>query len=235
MRESGWIAVALSRDVEPGAVTGVIIQDEEWALWRAKSGHAHFWEDRCPHRGMRLSFGFVRGDRLGCLYHGWQYGESGQCCYVPAHPELDVPATIRVATYPVAESGGMIWTCFAPSPPAPPAFGDAVPVRSLFLDASLPQAVEVLESFGVEPFPAGPAGHAAPAPERERVWIAPIGADRLLMAGQDVGATRSALHIAILGAAARYAGPGQAHFSQWAERLRHAIETSASAQARDAA
>ena len=53
----GWTAVGLSGDWEPGAVAGVIVEGREWALWRGVSGKAHIWEDRCPHRGMRLSFG----------------------------------------------------------------------------------------------------------------------------------------------------------------------------------
>ena len=72
-------------------------------MWRDSDGVAHVWEDRCPHRGMRLSLGFVRGDQIACLYHGWRYDAAGQCRYIPAHPQLTPPETIRV---PVLAVGG---------------------------------------------------------------------------------------------------------------------------------
>jgi Rieske [2Fe-2S] domain len=33
-------------------------------VWRGQDGKVHAWEDWCPHRGMRLSFGFARGKSL---------------------------------------------------------------------------------------------------------------------------------------------------------------------------
>ncbi len=106
-------------------------------MWRDNSGVAHVWEDRCPHRGMKLSFGFVRGDHIACLYHGWQYDTAGRCRYVPAHPDLEVPATITVPVFAAAEACGMIWTCAEPEaarPAAPADAGEVIPVRSLYVD-----------------------------------------------------------------------------------------------------
>mgnify|MGYP000402987214 FL=1 len=39
-------------------------------LWRDADGKAHALEDRCPHRGARLSLGWNLGDRLACWEHG---------------------------------------------------------------------------------------------------------------------------------------------------------------------
>jgi hypothetical protein len=58
---------------------------------------------------MRLSFGFVRGQHLACLYHGWQFDAGGQCRLIPAHPEITVPKTIRATQYNSVEAAGMIW------------------------------------------------------------------------------------------------------------------------------
>ena len=41
-----WTAIGLSRDLEPGAATGVVVDGREWALWRGVSGRLHLWEDR---------------------------------------------------------------------------------------------------------------------------------------------------------------------------------------------
>ena len=72
-----------------------ILCEAELAVWRSASGRIAAWRDRCPHRGMRLSHGFVRGESLNCIYHGWTYGADGACRRIPAHPEVVPPATIR--------------------------------------------------------------------------------------------------------------------------------------------
>ena len=79
-------AIALCDSIQPGGVHPIQLQDVELVLWRDYAGQAHVWHDRCPHRGMRLSFGFVKENRLTCLYHGWEYGSDGGCRKIPAHP-----------------------------------------------------------------------------------------------------------------------------------------------------
>ena len=64
---SPWIPVALSADIEAGTSAGTLVNGEERVVWRDDKGATHVWEDRCPHRGMRMSFGFVRGDHIACL------------------------------------------------------------------------------------------------------------------------------------------------------------------------
>jgi nitrite reductase/ring-hydroxylating ferredoxin subunit len=105
----GWHPIALSKDLSPGRSAGTRLFGKEYCIWRDDKGAAHVWEDRCPHRGMRLSFGFVRGGAIACLYHGWQYDAQGQCRFIPAHPKLDVPSSIRVGTFPCRERLGMVW------------------------------------------------------------------------------------------------------------------------------
>ena len=40
---------------------------------------------------MRLSHGFVRSEKLACIFHGWQYDGAGSCVGIPAHPDLAPP------------------------------------------------------------------------------------------------------------------------------------------------
>ena len=40
---------------------------EKIAVWRDKDGAVHCIEDRCPHRGARLSMGWNLGDRIASL------------------------------------------------------------------------------------------------------------------------------------------------------------------------
>jgi len=122
---SAWHPVALSGAIDPGTSAGTHIDGEEYVVWRDNAGVPHVWQDRCPHRGMKLSFGFVRGDHIACLYHGWQYDTGGQCRYIPAHPDLDVPKTITVPVFKAAEAAGIIWA--STDPAADAAALDALP------------------------------------------------------------------------------------------------------------
>ncbi|MFN6980001.1 MAG: Rieske 2Fe-2S domain-containing protein, partial [Gemmobacter sp.] len=137
-------------------------------------------------------FGFVKGDRIACLYHGWEYDGAAQCRYIPAHPELDVPATIRVATWPVAEAAGMVWVARAAAEPPPdiPATG----LRSLFLDAPVDVTAAHLAS-GL------PGLGAATASDAGAVRRIEQGGAVLLAGLHPIGPSSSAVHIAVEGAA----------------------------------
>jgi phenylpropionate dioxygenase-like ring-hydroxylating dioxygenase large terminal subunit len=214
--EAGWVPVALSTSIESGTSAGAVVEGSEIVVWRDNSGKAHVWEDRCPHRGMRLSFGFVRGDHIACLYHGWQYDTVGQCRYIPAHPSLDVPQTIKVPTYVAEERYGIIWATTAAEASLPEidvAMG-VTPVRSLYVARGEDDILPALEKAGVSNF-------------AENVGILQAGDDRLLVAVQVVSPEKTAVHIVILGSLAVNAGAKQKHYAQWAERLRFGLETMA--------
>ena len=126
-----WVPVALSQDLPAGTVMPARTHAGTVALWRSQSGQVAASADRCPHRGMRLSYGFVRGEALSCIYHGWSYGQTGHCLRIPAHPDLAPPETIRVATYRTHEAHGIIWVADGEPPAGPPPIDDAIPLRSL--------------------------------------------------------------------------------------------------------
>ncbi|MDJ1006313.1 MAG: Rieske (2Fe-2S) protein [Paracoccaceae bacterium] len=145
-----WTPVALAADLQPGAAAGVVVDGAEVAIWRDTAGTPHAWEDRCPHRGMKLSFGFVRGERLACLYHGWEYDGGGQCRYIPAHPDLDVPASICVNRYSAADAAGLLWVASGTGSGDLPDPGDPLsPLRSLFIDAPLGEVLNRLAADGL--------------------------------------------------------------------------------------
>ncbi|MBB3930118.1 nitrite reductase/ring-hydroxylating ferredoxin subunit [Kaistia hirudinis] len=210
--EAGWYAVAIAEGLEPGTSAGTRLFDKEIVVWRDQDGASHAWEDRCPHRGMRLSFGFVRGNHIACLYHGWQYDTAGQCRYIPAHPNLEVPDTIKVVTYPSAEAGGLVWiwsemTTEAPVPP--PADFAARPVRSLYVERSAESIAAAFVSGALGDFEAsGPS-----------VFETVIDGARLRLALQPFTAERSALHIVRLGGEA-----DPTAIAAWSEGLRRGLE-----------
>lgn len=189
MTEDAWVPLALSSMIEVGTSAGAVVQGQEIVVWRDSSGVAHTWEDRCPHRGMKMSFGFVRGDHIACLYHGWEYDQAGQCRYIPAHPQLEVPKTICVKTWAVAEAAGMIWVALGAAPP-PPAKAEVTALRSLYLDAPLAAVLAALpEGFG------GTLAGQAP--------LVTLDTDlgTLRIGVQPIDARRTALHLTVAGPA----------------------------------
>lgn len=211
----GWHPVALSADIERGTSAGTRADRAELLVWRDESGQAHVWEDRCPHRGMRLSFGFVRGSQLACLYHGWQFDGAGRCRLIPAHPLLRVPSTIRATPYASVERLGIIWVCIGAPNAAPPDDAEAVGVRSLdlrldatFVLTGLPQWPPPLENHG-EQRRHGP------------LVIFGSGAMRLAVAVQALAPDQAMLHLSLLG---RPEPSLLIAISNWAEDLRDRLE-----------
>ncbi|RWF62850.1 Rieske (2Fe-2S) protein [Mesorhizobium sp. M4B.F.Ca.ET.190.01.1.1] len=132
-----WMPVALSADLPAGTVMPAQSPAGPVALWRSRSGRAAAFADRCPHRGMRLSHGFVRGETLSCIYHGWGYAQAGNCLRIPAHPALTPPDTIRVATQPVEDGGGIIWISVGEPAAGPPRFEGLAPLRSMMVEVDI--------------------------------------------------------------------------------------------------
>lgn len=131
-----WTAACLSDDLPPGVVTPGVCNGSDVVVWRSASGKVSAWSDRCQHRGMRLSHGFVRGETLSCIYHGWVYGTGGVCKSIPAHPNLAPPEAIRAQTFSCVESNGIVWMAEAGADGAPPEVGELTPVRSLVIVGS---------------------------------------------------------------------------------------------------
>jgi len=92
--------------VERAALLGT-----DLALWRSADGEPHAWEDRCPHRGTRLSCGRAGERELVCAYHGWHFDATGRCIAVPAHEGLAIPESYRAVAYQAKERYGLIWVC----------------------------------------------------------------------------------------------------------------------------
>lgn len=106
-----WYPIASSDDLPFRHVYAGQLLGRELAVWRADDGNVNVWENRCLHRGVRLSIGINEGGELKCQYHGWRYANrSAGCTYIPAHP-ADAPARrIQNRAYPVREAYGLIWS-----------------------------------------------------------------------------------------------------------------------------
>ncbi|MFZ3321892.1 MAG: aromatic ring-hydroxylating dioxygenase subunit alpha [Usitatibacter sp.] len=106
-----WHPVADSASIARGTVIASRLLGREIAVWRDGDGEIHAWEDRCPHRGTRLSIGRVHGTQLACAYHGWRFDANGRCVHFPALPDVKPPESACARAYRAEERYGMVWTC----------------------------------------------------------------------------------------------------------------------------
>lgn len=104
-----WQPIMPSDDLLPGTVCGIRHLGYPIVFWRDSQGKIHAAEDRCPHKGLRLSLGFVRENDLTCPHHGWRFSGDGHCSLIPAQPDQTPSRSICIRTYPVRDHEGLIW------------------------------------------------------------------------------------------------------------------------------
>ncbi|GMH87648.1 hypothetical protein TL16_g10921 [Triparma laevis f. inornata] len=64
--------------------------NEPLVVYRDKLGDLVCLTDVCPHRSAPLSMGTVEEGSLKCFYHGWSFGEKGECDDVPTQRAVTV-------------------------------------------------------------------------------------------------------------------------------------------------
>jgi 5,5'-dehydrodivanillate O-demethylase len=110
-----WQPVALSKDVETGTAKPIKILNEELTLYRGESGRPYLIGGKCAHRLTLLHTGWVQGDEIRCVYHGWKYDGTGQCVQRPAEKDTGQP-DVKIDGYPLHEYCGLIFAYFGEGP-----------------------------------------------------------------------------------------------------------------------
>lgn len=115
-----WHPIFRAEELRAGQAKPIEIMGEHFTLYRGENGTPHVTEFRCPHRGTQLSAGWVEGDSIRCMYHGWLFNSVGQCTEQPAE-EKSFAAKIRIKSFPSREYLGLIFAYFGEdeAPPFP--------------------------------------------------------------------------------------------------------------------
>jgi 5,5'-dehydrodivanillate O-demethylase len=110
-----WQPVGVSDRLAKGRAMQVRRFSEDLTLYRGDSGRAYLVGSRCAHRRTVLHTGWVQGEQIRCMYHGWRYDGTGQCTEMPAekNPKL---AGVKIAGYPVHEYAGLIFAYMGEGP-----------------------------------------------------------------------------------------------------------------------
>jgi phenylpropionate dioxygenase-like ring-hydroxylating dioxygenase large terminal subunit len=78
-------------------------------LWLDAAGEPAAAADRCCHRTMKLSKGFVDGDDIVCGYHGWTFDRSGRCVRIPQRADPTATGKFGIPAYRARAKYGHVW------------------------------------------------------------------------------------------------------------------------------
>lgn len=108
-----WQPVAVSKQLKPKSAMAIRIMSEDLTLYRGESGKPYLVGSHCLHRLTLLHTGWVEGDEIRCMYHGWKYNGSGRCVHRPAEA-APLSDKTRIAGYPTHEYAGLIFAYMGP-------------------------------------------------------------------------------------------------------------------------
>ncbi|MEL6602558.1 MAG: Rieske 2Fe-2S domain-containing protein [Cyanobacteria bacterium J06614_10] len=113
--------------------------NEEIVLFRSAKGEVGALKNRCPHRGMRLSQGWIENEEIVCPYHAWRYTADGKG-FSPSTPKLK-PC---VSSFTVIERYGIIWIKSAESSAKFPDFNSQESVYAGVVTQDIQAPLEVI-------------------------------------------------------------------------------------------
>jgi len=102
---NAWYIAAWVHELDDGPIARKIM-GEAMVLFRDSDGKASALEDRCCHRGVKLSLGKTVDLGLQCGYHGLVFDGSGACV---DNPGEKLNPSYQVRAFPAVERQKMIW------------------------------------------------------------------------------------------------------------------------------
>jgi vanillate O-demethylase monooxygenase subunit len=102
-----WYVAAWDHELADGKLLARTILEQPTVIFRGESGKVVALDNRCAHRGAKLSNGRREGDCVRCMYHGLKFDASGKCVQIPGQD--NIPPKLGVRSYPVLERDHLIW------------------------------------------------------------------------------------------------------------------------------
>jgi len=102
-----WYVAAWDHELADGKLLDRTILEQPLVLYKGGSGKPVALDNRCAHRGARLSNGRLEGDCVRCMYHGLKFDASGKCVQIPGQD--NIPPKLGVKSYPVVERDHLLW------------------------------------------------------------------------------------------------------------------------------
>lgn len=103
-----WQPIASSTSIGVGQAKPIRIMGEDLTIYRGESGAVFLVHGRCAHRLTLLHTGWVQGDEIRCIYHGWKYNGTGRCTEAPAESEA-FAQRVTIPAYTTREYAGLVF------------------------------------------------------------------------------------------------------------------------------
>ena len=117
---NSWYVAAWDRELIDGKLLARTILEQPVVLYKGERGKVVALDNRCAHRGAKLSNGRLEGDAVRCIYHGLKYDATGKCVQIPGQDV--VPARLGVRSYPALERDHLVWIWMGDPAKADPVF-----------------------------------------------------------------------------------------------------------------
>jgi len=114
-----WYVAAWDYELAAGKLLARTILEQPLVIYKGESGKAVALDNRCAHRGAKLSNGRLEGDCVRCMYHGLKFDASGKCVQIPGQD--NIPPKLGVRSYPVFERDHLVWIWMGDAALADPA------------------------------------------------------------------------------------------------------------------
>jgi phenylpropionate dioxygenase-like ring-hydroxylating dioxygenase large terminal subunit len=113
--ERSWHPIAWSEQLKARPIAAEVL-GRAVVAFRDEQGIAHVMDDRCAHKGVKLSGGRCTKKGIECPYHGWVFDGRGECVHIPSHPGCETPPVRRIPHYTTREQQGTVWFTFSGQP-----------------------------------------------------------------------------------------------------------------------
>ncbi len=117
-----WLPALKSSELEAGgAPVRLLLLGEKLVAARSPKGVVSVLDHRCPHRNASLFFGRNEEGGMRCVYHGWQFDETGQCVEMPNVVDGErFRQRVRATAYRAQERHGVVWVFMGDPAKVPP-------------------------------------------------------------------------------------------------------------------
>ena len=115
----GWYWIEFSENIKKGKLYSKQWMGQQTVYWRGETGEVCLAKAICPHLGANLTperGGKLRDGCLVCPFHGFTYNAQGLCVNTPTGP---LSTTVELETYPIFETGGVVFAYWDPAQTKP--------------------------------------------------------------------------------------------------------------------
>ena len=110
MIKNQWYIICFEDELKEGAHLHRRIVGEDIVIFKTKNGVVSALEDRCCHRNVKLSLGYVSNENIKCGYHGWEFATDGKCVHIPVlGDEKQIYKNACIKAYPFQKKHKAYW------------------------------------------------------------------------------------------------------------------------------